>query len=86
MHLIGEQTMTQIVLDANVARRLNALSQPVELCDPSGQVLGRFIPLLNAAEWEPLSPDISEEELKRRSTSDEKRYTTAQVLAHLDRL
>jgi hypothetical protein len=78
--------MTQIILDTSVASKLNALNQPVELCDPSGQVLGRFIPLINLSEWDPISPDITEEELERRAKSNEKRYTTAEVLSHLEKL
>ena len=78
--------MTQITLDASVSRQLNGVIHAVELCDPSGQVLGRFVPLIDRSEWEPLSPDISEEELDRRANSKEKRYTTAEVLAHLEKL
>jgi hypothetical protein len=78
--------MTQIILDPIVAGKLNALGHPVELCDPSGQVLGRFIPLIDLSVWEPISPDITEEELERRAKSNEKRYTTAEVLAHLEKL
>lgn len=78
--------MTQIILDPNLASKLNSLQHPVELCDPSGQVLGRFIPLVNLSEWEPISPDITEEELERRAKSGEKRYTTAEVLSHMEKL
>ena len=78
--------MTQITLDASMSSRLNAVVRPVELCDPSGKVLGRFVPLIDLSEWEPLSPDISEEELDRRAVSQEKRYTTAEVLARLEKL
>jgi hypothetical protein len=77
--------MTQISLEADVSKRLDELDQPAELCDLRGRVIGRFIPLVNVSEWEPVSPDISEEELDRRSRSEEKRYTTAEVLAHLEK-
>jgi len=76
--------MTQITLDASMSSKLNHLTHSVELCDPSGRVLGRFVPLIDESEWEPLSPDISEEELERRAKSTEKRFTTAEVLAHLE--
>ena len=78
--------MTQIILDAGVSNKLTGVIHPVELCDPSGRVLGRFVPSIDLSEWEPLSPDISEEELDRRANSKEKRYTTAEVLAHLEKL
>ena len=67
--------MTRITLDASSSSQLHGVVRPVELCDPSGKVLGRFVPLIDLSEWEPLSPDISEEELDRRANSKERRYT-----------
>lgn len=86
---IGEQrrlSMTQIILDTSVSCRLNDLTHSVELCDSSGRVLGRFVPRIDMSEWEPLSPAASEEELDRREKAGEKRYTTAEVLAYLEKL
>jgi hypothetical protein len=77
--------MTQIIVDASVSGQLHKLTQPVELCDPSGRVLGEFIPRIDMSEWEPVSPAASEEELDRREQSDEW-YTTEQVLAYLKSL
>ena len=68
--------MTQIILDASASSKLNELMQPVELCDPSGRVLGRFVPLIDMSEWEPVSPDVTEEELDRRA--DRTRNATRQ--------
>ncbi len=78
--------MTQIILDAALASKLNDLKCPAELCDPSGRVVGRFVPALDLSEWEQVTDDISEEELDRRAKSNEKRYTTAEVLAYLEKL
>ncbi|MCI0460487.1 MAG: hypothetical protein L0Z62_26330 [Gemmataceae bacterium] len=78
--------MTQITLDAQLANQLNGLTRTVDLCDPAGRVLGRFVPLVNVADWEPITPEASEEELDRRERSNAKRYTTAEVLAHLEKL
>ena len=78
--------MNQITLDPTLSKQLHGLGQVVELCDPSGQVLGRFVPVVDLNEWEPLSPVVSEEELDRRASSKEKRYTTSEVLAHLEKL
>lgn len=78
--------MTQIMLDVASSKQLHGLGQIVELCDPSGHVLGRFVPVVDMKEWEPLSAEASEEELDRRARSKEKRYTTAEVLAHLEKL
>jgi hypothetical protein len=77
--------MTQIILDASLASKLNDIIHPVELCDPSGRVMGRFVPLIDPSEWEPVSPEATEEELDRREQSTEW-YSTEEVLAHLKNL
>ena len=77
--------MTQIMLDATAASRLCRVKEPVQICDPDGHVIGQFIPTIDTSEWQPVSPDISEDELERRSKSNQKRYTTAEVLAHLEK-
>ena len=77
--------MPKITLAEALPSKLHELSQMVELCDPSGRVLGRFILLIDLSEWEPISPDVSEEELDRRERSNEKRYTTEEVLAYLEK-
>jgi hypothetical protein len=58
----------------------------VELCDPTGRVLGKFVPLIDLSKWEPLSPEITEEELDRCEQADVPEYSLAEVLAHLERL
>ncbi len=55
---------------------------PIEICDSSGRVLGRFIPKIDMSEWEPVSPGVTEEELDRREQSTEW-YSTDEVLARL---
>ena len=77
--------MTQIILDASAISKLTAATQPVEVCDPSGRVRGRFVPRFDPSEWEIVGPEASEEELRRREQSTEW-YTTAEVIAHLERL
>ncbi|MBY0526761.1 MAG: hypothetical protein K2R98_25440 [Gemmataceae bacterium] len=77
--------MTQITLDAYVASALHKVHQEVELCDPTGRVLGRFVPTIDMSQWVPVTPDISEEELDRRQNSN-KWHTTEQVLEHLKKL
>ena len=37
--------MTRILLDANLVRQLRLSSETVELCDPSGQMVGHFVPI-----------------------------------------
>jgi hypothetical protein len=77
--------MTRVVIEAALRGKLDGITQPVELCDESGRVLGRFIPVIDMSEWEPLTPEASEEELDRREQSTEW-YTTEEVLAYLRNL
>jgi len=80
-----DSEMTQLILDAAFAGKLNGLTQAVQLCDPSGRVLGQFVPVLDLSEWEPVSPEVTEEELDHLEQSTEW-YTTEEVLAHLKTL
>lgn len=77
--------MTQITLDAGLSSKLDSLGSAAELCDPSGKVLGRFVPLIDLSQWEPVTPEASEEELDRREQSDDW-YTSEEVFAHLKNL
>lgn len=82
---LEDGAMTQITLDATLSGTLHSLGQAVELCDPSGKVLGRFVPLIDLSEWEPGTPEAGEEELDRREQSTDW-YSTEEVLAHLKNL
>jgi len=82
----GSSIMTQIKLDATLASKLQKLDCEAQLCDPSGNVVGRFVPLIDLSMWEPVTPGVSEEELDRREQSNEKHYTTDEVLKHLESL
>jgi hypothetical protein len=82
----GEPFMTHMVIDTTLSARLNQVSQPVTLCDPAGRVLGRFFPSDDMSEWEAIGPQISDAELDRRMKSKEKRFTTTEVIAHLESL
>lgn len=78
--------MTKLVLDAAFRAKLDQIYYPVELCDEAGHVLGQFIPKFDPTRFEALTPEISDEELRRRKQSKEKRYTTAEVLKYLEQL
>ena len=78
--------MTRVIANEALRSLLHNLSQPLELCDESGQVLGRVFPALDLSQYEPVEPQISHEEFLRRRQSKEKTYTTAEVLAYLEKL
>jgi hypothetical protein len=77
--------MSRVILDRAALAHFAKLVQPVEVCDQTGNVVGRFIPRLDPNEYD-LEPQISEKEIEERSKSSEPTYTTAEVFAHLERL
>lgn len=78
--------MTRVIVDDGLRAKLHDLTETLVLCDEAGHIFGHFVPSVDFSEWEPVSPDASEEELGRRSGANEPRYSTADVLAHLDQL
>lgn len=78
--------MTRVIVDDALRVRLCNFSENLALCDEAGNVVGHFVPMIDVSQWEPASPDVSEEELDRRAHSGAHRYTTLEVLAHLKSL
>ena len=75
--------MTRVICDAALREKLYNLATPIELCDESGRVLARVLPMLGTPLTGSPEPLISHEELEHRRSQGGKTYTTAQVLAYL---
>jgi hypothetical protein len=62
--------MSKLTLDADLRRRLNGLTEPVEVCDEAGHTVGHFLPadLYQELFYTALAAESphSKEELKRR--------------------
>ncbi|HQU41524.1 MAG: hypothetical protein B7Z73_04885 [Planctomycetia bacterium 21-64-5] len=76
--------MTRIVLDDKLRTTFLEFNRPLELCDTSGRVLGKFIPAVDYAAVERARPPLSDEDLDRRNQSAS--FSTAEVLARLEQL
>jgi hypothetical protein len=72
--------MSQVILNDEQVKAVVSATGMVEVCDPKGRVLGVISPRLSAKELECAA------KAKRALASDQPRYTTDQVLAHLDKL
>ncbi len=72
--------MQRLVVDVGIAGQLYGLSDPVELCDESGRVLGHFMPGRQGTS--DLSIPFSDEELARRE-QETRVCTTEELLARL---
>ena len=78
--------MTRIVLDDIMLEKLNYLTEPLELCDESGHVLGSLLPAPKSVQVEQTGPRISMEELQRRRLAKNNTRSTEEVLAYLGTL
>ena len=58
--------MNRVVVDPVTLAKLRDAWQTLELCDDSGRVVGRFVPLVEPAVRAKLEPQVTEEELDRR--------------------
>lgn len=83
--LLEESDMTRVTLDEQLRQKLHNLTEQLELCDESGQVLAYVHPWVDYSQFEPLEPPHDEEELQRRETSDEPRYSLKEVMEYLER-
>jgi hypothetical protein len=77
--------MTKVTVDTATGQILNQSAYPIEVCDASGVVLGCFVPRTDTSQYEPVTPNVTAEELQRRKRSSEW-FTTSQVLDHLETL
>jgi hypothetical protein len=75
--------MSTISLPSSVADILRRTTGPVQLVDEQGKVLGSFAPAKLSSEE--LTPEELAE-LKRRMQAPGPRYSTEEVLKHLDSL
>jgi hypothetical protein len=76
--------MTRIALDAVLRSKLRDLSEPLEFCDESGRVVGRYLPAPEIVLKNLSGPSLSDKELQRRELEPD--YSTAEVLAYLEKL
>ena len=78
--------MSRVTIDKDLMDKLLNLAEPLELVDSQGRVLAQVTPTADLSKFEPWEPAFDEEELRRLEQSNQKRYTTAEVLAHLEKL
>lgn len=73
--------MTRITVDPELRMKLLDLSQPIDLCDESGKIIGMFMPINAGLPADDREPPLSEEEWNRRQ--QEPGYTTEELIARL---
>jgi hypothetical protein len=75
--------MSKLTLTADIKGQLEKLREATDLVDENGRPIGRFVP---QAELDRLTRPASDDELRRRLAANEKTYSTAEVLRHLESL
>jgi hypothetical protein len=75
--------MPRVQSDEQLRTKLLDYETAVEIVGDKGEILATVLP---GPREDKQHPQVSEEELDRRQHSKEKRYTTAEVLAHLEKL
>jgi hypothetical protein len=61
--------MSRLTVDSATLAKLQALSEPVEVCDQDGHVVGQFVPYPRPLSAASIELDIPEEELDRRAAN-----------------
>lgn len=80
--------MTRITVDANVQKLFLNFTKPLELCNESGLVLGKLIPVASASDaedWIDLTPDLTDEELEQEIDSGNS-CSTEEIIAEIKKL
>ena len=80
--------MTRVTVDANVQKLFLNFTKPLDLCNESGLVLGKLIPVASnivADDWIDLTPDLTDEELEQEIDSGES-YSTQELIAEIKKL
>jgi hypothetical protein len=79
--------MNTVTLQGPLPVELQEVKQPVRVRDASGRLLGSFVPALDLSQYGPWEPVLDEAEIQRMEQAKKgKRYTTAEVLRHLESL
>ena len=76
--------MTRVLLSAEQASQLVTTSQPVEMCDPSGNVVGTFFPRPSSDLYRNILVPFTEEELDQAEAEPGGR-TLQEILADLEK-
>jgi hypothetical protein len=74
-------SMTKLMVDASMAKKLTGLQGSVLLCDPAGKVLGRVVP---PSPYDDVVVPFTEDEL-RQAEEESEEYSLPQVLAELEK-
>jgi hypothetical protein len=85
---LSELVMTTVPLDSNVIAALVESKRLVAISDAAGQVVGFFAPveLEHAPQYAAGAAQLYPHKDAHKATDDGKRYTTAEVLQHLESL
>ncbi len=73
--------MTKLMVDAQMASKIQGIKDQFFLCDPSGQILGRVVP---PSPYDNVVIPFTEEELSQAEEEMEE-FSFAEILAELEK-
>ena len=77
--------MDKTTLNSAMVEQLRNVTASIDVCDETGNVIGFYSPKIDPSQYD-FGPELSDEEIQRRLNSKGPRYTTAEVLRHLEGL
>ena len=75
--------MNQLSLDPNLFKNLGSVTEPVEVVDPSGRIVGLYTPVGMGVGLR--EPSFDEADLQARER-DSVEFSTSELKAHLEKL
>lgn len=76
--------MTRLIVDSDLRKKLFNLSEPIDLYDESGRLVGMFTPISTSPPPGYTEPPLSDEEWQRRRGGPD--YSIDEVIAKLEAL
>jgi hypothetical protein len=77
--------MTRVTVDANLQKLFLNFTKPLDLCDESGLVLGKLIPVASDIDADDWTPEVTDEELEEEINSGDG-YSTEELIAEIKKL
>jgi len=81
--------MTRVTVDAKFQQLVLNSTKPLELCDESGSLIGRFIPAtphIVEEDWIDLTPELTDEELEAEIDSGDEGYSTQELIDEIKKM
>jgi hypothetical protein len=56
--------MIKIIVDDELRDKLKGFTEPLDLCDESGRIVGKLIPVCDQPEYRPVRPPANDKDIR----------------------